>query len=124
MDYGKVPVDLLDYLNDQKGVYVRVILEKNKWNCNDHQELMFITYCAHLEGTYTNIKFTEGRRKYDWKQLFQFKNSTPAMEADFSSVVGSKLDDLWPWIYAKNNNKKAINGCTEKYLMLDFVEIR
>lgn len=129
MDYGEVPYEvlyMLDALSSdlKEPIYVRVLLEKNKWNCNERQETLFITYCAHLEGTYSNLFFSEGRRKYDWKQLFAFKHSTPIMSADFSSVVGGKLNDLWPWLYAKKNNKKAIEKCDKDYLMLDFVEIR
>lgn len=127
MDYGVVNNLTLEWLDEKaksEKVYIRVILEKSKWNCTEEQESLFSTYCAHLEGTYRNILFTEGRRKYDWKQLFQFKNSTPSMEADFASVKGGLLNDLWPRLYARKHNRKAIENCKAKYLMLDFVEIR
>ena len=127
MDYGVVPDDMLSMLNDAAlyygcNIYVRVILETGK--ADEKQEFLFITYCAHLQGTYGHLKFTEGRRKFDWRQLFAFRDSTPDMDADFASVKGGKLNDLWPRLYSKRHNKKAVEKCDKQYLMLDFVDIR
>lgn len=123
MDYGVVDYNTLEWLNSQEEpVYVRLLLEKH--NCSKRQEIMFTLYCSHMENTYPNIRFTEGRRKYDWAQLYAFKHTVPSMDADFSSVKGGKLNDLWPWYYAKKHNSNAIAVCERPYLMLDFVEIR
>ena len=71
-----------------------------------------------LEEKYPNIKFCNGRRKYDWKVLYDFKYSEPNMIELYSSVTSlfksdSKilrvLDDWWPWLYARLRNKKNLN---------------
>lgn len=125
MNYGYPNIgNILKWLNDKKDIYVRVILEKAKWECTYTQEFFFKYYCAWLENNFPNIKFTEGRRKYDWHQLYPFKYNSPAIDADFSSVKGSKLNDLWPWLYAKGHNREAIKSCTKEWLMIDFVDIR
>jgi len=46
------------------------------------------------------------------------------MDEDFSSVKGSKFNDLWPWLYAKRHNRKAIKKCKNNWLMIDFVDIQ
>lgn len=112
-------------------VYIRLILERNKPIFNTSktatkrviEETFFIGTCLYLKKLLPNIKFIGGVRKYDWVCLHSFGNKTPDMEADFSSVKGSKLNDLWPWLYAKLHNKKAKKSCKKKWLMLDFIEI-
>lgn len=124
--------DTLHKLNKCKGIYVRVILEINKEN--KYQEDRFIQYCKKLELTYENIKFFEGRRKFDFKTIYKFKNPNEDLDEKYSSVTSffkSKnkflkiIDDWFPWIYAKLNNKKNLKkGTTHKWFLLDFVNIR
>lgn len=126
MDYGYRGVEQnLSFLNSRKTtVYVRVILESGRREYNGSAGDMFCIYCKYLEDRYPNLKFLEGVRKFDWKRLYDFGNACPPMEADFSSVKGSKIDDLWPGLYARKHNRKAIRNCKAKYLMLDFVEVQ
>lgn len=126
MNYGyEGIVEILNWLNDKKeDIYIRVILERSERECGNTQETSFKYYCTWLESNFPNIKFTEGRRKYDWCQIYAFTNVSPDLEADFSSVKGSKLNDLWPWLYAKGHNKEAIKNCKKEWLMIDFVDIR
>lgn len=124
MDYGYDKSEALRWLDSKKDVYVRVILERAERECGESQEQWFRYYCAWLESNFHNIKFTEGRRKYDWRQIYPFKYMSPSMDEDFSSVKGSKLNDLWPWLYAKRHNRKAIKKCKNNWLMIDFVDIQ
>lgn len=126
MNYGYNNItEVLDWLNSRRGnVYVRVIFEISKKKNSIENEVKFMQYCEYLENRYPNIKFTTGVRKYDWRQIYKFTNELPAMDADFSSVKGSKFNDLWPWLYAKKHNKEAMKNCKSKYLMLDFIEIQ
>lgn len=125
MDYGCLDYSVLEWLNSNGiRVYMRVLLERSKFNINNRQENLFKVFCAQLESLYPNIRFTEGRRKYDWKQIYPFRHNTPDMEADFASVKGTVLNDLWPRLYSKGHNKSAIDNCEKNYIMLDFVEIR
>lgn len=115
----------LTFLNERPfTVYVRVIHETNKYKDTNTSRELFTMLCIHLENTYKKIKFLDGRTKYNWEEVYSFNNSNPELNADFSSVKGSKLNDLWPWLYAKTHNKKAIENNSSKYLMLDFVNIQ
>lgn len=114
---------LLRWLNNKarrSKIYVRVILEVPRHIPS--QETLFCDFCNRIKKEFKYITFTEGRRKYDWEQVYCLSD-TPYMDADFSSVKGTRLNDLWPWLYAKLHNKKAIKNSKEKYLMLDFVNI-
>lgn len=117
------------YLNSKKRVAVRLILEEYMDDKSDIQEDNFIDYCSHLESTYKNIKFFGGIRKRDWKTIYNFKYN-PSYDNKYSSnntndTTGTILDDWFPWIYAKFNNKKNIEKGTDKpWLFIDFVNIR
>lgn len=126
MDYGYKGVEnALSFLDlSKEKVYVRVILERGRREHSLDEEKLFVAYCRRLQDKYINILFLEGVRKYDWGKLFDFGTKSPSMEADFSSVKGSKLKDLWPRLYARKHNGKAIKSCKAPYLMLDFVEIQ
>lgn len=118
---GKVET-ILEALNSLGDVYVRLILEINK-NTKGIQEELFIMKCKEWEKEYPNIKFFCGRRKYDWKQLYKFKLDDINIIQKVSSMTGTKLDDLFPWLYARLFNKKNYNNWDAKeWLLLDFIE--
>lgn len=114
-------MDDLRFLNERDNVYVRVILEVSKSDYAD--ELLFTSYCAKLKSKFDKIKFIGGNRKYDWKQLFDFGIKGPAIKGLFSSITKSKIDDVWPWLYAKRNNDRNLDTYInyEGYLMIDFI---
>lgn len=121
--------EILNYLNtrDEK-VYVRFILESDN-NCG---ELRFIHFCNWCLEHYTNIIFFEGVLKKNWKQLVNFGTTVPTYDHKYASnnnpinyTGKTRLDDLYPWIYAKLFNRKNIKKGTDKeYLFLDFVNIQ
>lgn len=123
-DFSNVKRDL-EWLNKRRTtIYVLVILERNKWNTSLKEEQHFIDFCRYLENKYTKIKFLDGRRKYDWFTLYDFNNAIPDVASEFASMKGSKINDLYPELYAKRHNRKAIKNCNNDWVMLDFVEIR
>lgn len=127
----------LGYLNDKAKdtpVYVRVILEQNhKVKSQEYQERKFAEFCELLDNSFRGIYFLEGRRKYDWKQLYDFHYITPHITHCYSSTTSlfgslkdkwyAKLDDFWPWLYAqlRNSSNYAKYYKEDTYLMFDFI---
>lgn len=117
-------------------VYVRVILENNfKSHDQAFKDKEFIEDCAWFKDTYENLIFVGGRRKYDWERLYDFKTKEPTLDDKYSSTthpfggdkksIFAKIDDFWPWFYAKTHNKKHYKeGTKEDVLFLDFVNIK
>lgn len=122
--------DIYELLDDMENlgekVYCRVILESNKPMKNqEYQEERFKDVCYSIEQDYKNIIFFGGNRKYDWKEVYHFEATEPSLDGKYSSVIGTKIDDLWPWLYAKTHNKKNIkNGTDKDFLFIDFVNIQ
>lgn len=114
--------EVLNYLNEKGDVTARIIYEKGD------NDFLFTDYCKFIEREYPNIKFCEGRKKKGWNVLYDFKNEV-SYEDKYSSnnykgTTGTILDDWFPWIYARFNNKRNIKKGTDKeYLMIDFVHI-
>lgn len=124
--------DVLEALEDLNSlaqndkVYVRVILESN-FPMKDQfiQEEHFTYFCDDIVQNYSNLIFFGGNRKYDWKVVYNFDVEEPILDDKYSSTTGTKIDDLWPWLYAKTHNKKLYKEGTDKeVLFIDFVHIR
>lgn len=119
MSYKGNVLNTLNEINSfQEPIYVRLILETHKKD--SYSEDMFITYCNLFEKQYTNIKFFCGVRKYDWKELYHFNTILPSIKEIYASYQLPKIDDLWPWLYAKLHNRK-IKDIEEDFLMIDYV---
>lgn len=116
--------DVLNYLNNQnEEIQVRLLLEITKED--EQQEAMFIDFCKWIEVYYDNLKFHNGRRKYDWKVVYKFKNEEPSLDQKVSSMTWKIWDDWFPYLYAKIMNKKNIKKGTDKdCLLIDFVNIQ
>ena len=119
-----LPTDVLD----------EGLLEQNHHvKSQEYQEQKFISYCEMITKTFKNIYFLEGRRKYDWKQLYNTGFGTPHVTHCYSSTTSmfgsnkdkwyAKIDDFWPWLYAQLRNSKnyAENISKDTFLMLDFI---
>ena len=124
--YDITLVELLDslaWLNKKKNVAVRILLDvRSKKQYTPEQCSLFNDFCKSIEEKYKNIKFWEGRNLYDWKVEYEF-SYCPTVKGAYSSVCSPRLiDDWWPRLYAKINNKKVLQEDTDKdYLMIDFV---
>lgn len=133
-DSSKLKEDL-EYLNrvaKLNDIYVRIILEQNTIKKNQaYIDNCFKKFCKEFETKYPNIKFISGRRKCDWKIMYEFKTSEPAITNLYSSTTNlfkcnwlRKIDDLWPWLYAKLKNKKNLaEPYGTEFIMVDFVNI-
>ena len=119
-------------------IYIRVILEQNK-PCirQEYKENRFYVLCDYLQRAYPDIAFTGGCRKFDGRNthyLFLHNNPECEIKEFYSSVTSpsgknskkwwSKIDDFWPWLYAKIHNKKHLdeNKGSDCFLMLDFIK--
>lgn len=116
--------EVLRYLNSHnEEVQIRLLLETTK--ANKSQESKFRAFCQFCEEEYKNLKFHNGRRKFDWQVVYEFKNPEPSLDQKVSSMTGTILDDWYPEMYAKKMNHINIQKGTDKdYLMLDFLHIQ
>lgn len=142
MDYkGRDVESVLHFLDDKKA-YCRIILEKGG---NVEKEL-FVTHVIKWMKEYPNIKFTQILKKDEWVDLINPNASMPCESKDVyascngnytqyinlpgilknKSWSGLLIDDLYPWIYAKFNNKKNIKKYKDEdvLLIMDFLEIQ
>lgn len=124
MAYKGNVIDVLKYLNSLNNkIYVRLTLETKKED--NTQENLFKCLCNLWEKQYKNIKFFNGRRKFDWKKLYNFKTKEPNITQLVSSMTWKKLDDWCPWLYARIMNKKNIaNYKSKDWLLIDFINIK
>lgn len=119
--------DILEYLNSKKDSKVRIILEKID---NAISIALFCHFCKEIIKGFPNIKFFGGVYKKTWVPIYKFKYS-PRYDDKYASnntkdkKSGVLIDDLWPYVYAKLNNRKNIKRGTDKpWLFIDFVDIR
>lgn len=116
-------------------IYARIILESNSpMKDQDEQEEQFIRFCKKIQNEFQRITFFGGRRKYDWEKIYEFYTVEPELDDKYSSMtsilggsngsIKGKIDDIWPWLYAKTHNKKnRKKGTTKDCLFIDFVNI-
>ena len=131
---------VLEYLNSKgEEVWVRFILEGSDFQFNlescfndkkaevekTRQILNFQLDCFKFEQKYQNLKFHCGRSKWDWKELFKFKNPEPSLDQKISSMTWKKIDDWCPILYALFMNKKNVKEGTDKdVVLIDFLQIQ
>lgn len=122
----------LTWLDTQGDCYVRILHEaRNKRQYKEKSVEAFKSFCQRLTETFPNICFWCGRNLYNWEYDYQFDyakaphQSEPTCEEKYSSVCLPKyIDDWFPWIYAKFNNRSIRNqGTNLDILLIDFVNI-
>ena len=133
MDYGKFwgdNSDVVSWLNEKKDVKIRLIHDVRTKNQYDIDNInRFKEDCKKLEELFPNIQFWCGQNLYNREVEYEFDYKPYAVEK-YSSVCPPKIiDDWFPWIYAKLNNKKIyqqypINNNEEAILLIDFVNIK
>lgn len=110
---------------DYNECIVRILHEvRNKKQYTVSNVLRFKEFCAMLEKTFPHIRFYGGRNLYNYELDYNF-DYEPSEEGVYSSVQDPKIiDDWFPWIFAKINNKKTFKKGTDKdILAIDFVNI-
>ena len=117
--------DTLHWLNEQgEPIKIRIILEENKPNIVS--EIYFVRDIHTYQAVFPNLTFYEGRRKFDWEPLLELPELP--VEQPISSMRGSKIDDLWPWLYARLHNKESYKKYSNPYedytVLMDFIEIQ
>lgn len=121
MAYKGCVHSIFKWLNSQKeSVKVRLLLEVSKED--KEKEELFKQDCGTFQKLYPNIQFYGGVRKFDWKCLYDFNPEPFTVTEIYSSYQLPKLDDLFPYLYAKRHNEKA-KLLNVDYLMIDFVQI-
>ena len=106
-------------------IKIRLILELSKETFDTPRQVALFRFnCCRWVKRFKNLKFHCGIKKYDWEVVYKFKNPEPEIDQKVSSMVGSKLDDIFPFIYALTHNEKNIDAGTDKeYLLLDYIQI-
>lgn len=139
MDYkGVYPAEVFEFLGKHKDAYCRIVLEKG----GRDEEDLFRFYVYRWMNLY-NMNVVQIAKKGEWKNLIEPNAKTPLGIKDayascngnypqyqnlpgilrYKSWSGLLIDDLWPWVYAKLNNKKNL----ERYkneditLLIDFI---
>lgn len=117
----------LRWLNNQLDVvYVQVVLEIPR--CKMAQEINFVAWCKIIRRRYKNVIFVGFNRKYDWFPLLDDKQGNLPIAGCFASAPSekwySKINDLWPWLWAKLHNKQVLEAYKnyDGWLMMDFIE--
>ena len=115
----------LNWLNNKGDCYVRLIHEvRRKSQYTALAKICFQGFCFYVL-KYSNIKWWCGRNLYNWDFDYDF-GPEPTCEENYSSVMPPKwLDDWFPWLYAKLNNRKILSKGTDKdILLIDFVNTK
>ena len=113
----------LEYLNSKRDVCIRILHEvRTKEQYTEESINNFVDFIVKLQCKFLNIKFWCGRNLYNWEYDYEFPYK-PSCEEKYSSVCSPKLiDDWYPRIFAKRNNKQILKEGTDKdILLIDFV---
>lgn len=128
--------DSLLYLNycckrDDIHYYCRIVLETK--HPDDLQLQSFRALCKAYQDTFQDIVFFGGNDRSDWScqhPVYDFGTPMPDIDEKHASTTAlfprfPRLDDLWPWLYARLFNHRNIQaGTTHEWLMIDFVDIQ
>lgn len=112
-------IDVIDVLHKiPSNSYVRIILETNKYDYT--QELLFKLLCQKIYYNSISIVFFEGRSKYNWEQLYDFKHNFSLTQ--YVGSMQSWYGKVCPYLYAKRNNKKNLKGLNnDMFALFDFL---
>ena len=132
-----IPVtDSLLYLNycckrDDIHYYCRIVLETK--HPDDFQIQSFRALCKAYQDTFQDIVFFGGNDRSDWScqhPVYDFGTPMPDINVKRARTTAlfprfPRLDDLWPWLYARLFNHRNIQaGTPHEWLMIDFVDIQ
>ena len=117
----------LTFLDNKGDVMVRVLHETKRWGdgCSEQEKTRFAEKCGLLQKMFPGIKFYGGLDVRTWVRYFDFGTDAPKEDGCYASNMKPRVvDDWWPWLYARLNNRKfRERGTNLDVLVLDFVEI-
>lgn len=117
----------LAWLDARGGCFVRVLHEvRSARQYRRHAEGLFRAFCARIESSYPHLRFWCGRNLFSWGLDYEFVSPDPTCEERYASVCPPrKIDDWWPWLFARRKNRDILEAGTRKdILLIDFVDIK
>lgn len=117
--------------NNDNPYYMRVVLESRR--PSEEQKCCFRDLCEVLTTYHHNLVFFGGNDRSDWScqhPIYDFGTPMPDIDEQHASTTAlfprfPRLDDLWPWLYARLFNHRNIKkGTSHDWLMFDFVDIQ
>ena len=116
----------LTFLNNRtEQCYIRILYDvRTKNGYTEEEAQLFRDKCKEYEEMFPRLTFWCGRNIVNWTVEYDFSYKPKCIEK-YSSVCPPKyLDDWYPWIYAKINNKKIKQMKLDADILLfDFVNI-
>lgn len=108
--------DTLKEINRMGDVTVRIVLEER----SDKHDRLFAYYVKRWRERFGQTQWVCGVRKHGWRSLCGLPQIESEMLQWCSSMQGNKVNDLFPWLWAKRNAGKEPEG-DWKYVLKDFV---
>lgn len=130
-DVGGADVERdLEWFNQTGDCFVRVVHEVRTDRQHTQQSVkLFQRWCREAVERWPGIEFWCGRNLATWEKDYEFGNAPTCWEM-YSSVCKPKwIDDWWPWLFARLNNKKILatidtHEPMADILLIDYVDIR
>ncbi|MBQ7429418.1 MAG: hypothetical protein IJV29_07090 [Butyrivibrio sp.] len=116
----------LAWLDNKGDVLIRLVHEvRTSKQYTQHSRILFREFCNNVITAFSNIHFWGFMNLYNYNYDYQ-NTYHPSCCENYSSVMPPKLlDDWYPLLYAKHNNREILEkGTTKDILMIDFVDIR
>ena len=126
--------------NNSDKCYLRIILEYNSNETVSGDIIVkFIQFCEYVKENYNDVFILfGGLLKSTWKTIYDFGTDEITLDGKYSSTTSlfnisedskfysflKRIDDWWPWLYAKLKNKENYeNGTDKDCLHMDFINI-
>lgn len=128
MEYNYSKEDLfadLLFMNTREDCAIRLIHEvRTSKEYTSESINKFVDFCIEVQCRFPKIKFWCGENLYNHCADYEFAYK-PDCEEKYASVCAPKwIDDWFPLIYAKLNNKKIKQlGTDKEILLIDFVNL-
>ena len=130
-DVGGADVERdIEWLNQAGDCFVRVVHEVRTDRQRTRQSVkLFQRWCREAVERWPCIEFWCGRNLATWEKDYEFGDDPTCWEM-YSSVCKPKwIDDWWPWLFARLNNKKILATIDSQepradILLIDYVDIR
>ena len=109
---------------------VRMVLEvRNKNEYSIKNISAFCNFCMKAEKLFTHTSYYYGKNLYNYNVDYYYKYEPKELGLYASNSKPAIIDDWWPWIYARLNNRKNLAETEDSYgngviVSMDFVNIQ